>query len=123
VPSAWEWETVLQIFASIVGQELTSDGDFHKFDSDSNRIKFQNSFKLPSAGNIGYVYASLIGPGGQGHYWSSSPKGSVARSLRFYSSNVNGGYGYDRANGKSIRCFKDHPDAPATRTITFHENG
>jgi hypothetical protein len=124
----WEWEMVLQYFAANpnVNQTLTSIGDFHKFSNDTNRAKFQDVFKLPFAGYRDYSNASLYRQGVFGQYWSSSPylaSSYSARSMRLESSSVNADYSNSRSGGNPVRCFKDHPDAPATRTITFNENG
>ena len=124
----WEWETVLQYFATNpnVNQTLTVNGDFHYFSNSINPAKFQNAFKLPFAGNRNYSDASLGYQGSRGYYWSSSPvsaSSNSARNLYLNSSNVYANNNHYRANGLSVRCFKDSPDAPETKIITFNENG
>jgi uncharacterized protein (TIGR02145 family) len=61
----------------------------------------------------------------QTYYWSSSPvkNSNSALFLFVYFGGVNTVVNNNRAVGYSIRCFKDSPDASATRIITFNENG
>jgi hypothetical protein len=67
-----------------------------------------NDLKLPFAGNRYYGSASSIGlQGGYGNYWSSSPGSTRARYLDLDSSGVSADYDSNRANGFSVRCFKD----------------
>ena len=125
----WEWETVLQYFATNpnVNQALTANGDFHYFSNSENAAKFQNAFKLPFAGRRDFSSADLESQGSYGYYWSSSPYGSdnpiLARYLRLDSSSVNASSRSARAFGLSVRCFKDSYVAPSTYTLELDANG
>ena len=69
-----------------------------------------NYFKLPFAGNRNYSDASLNGQGSYGFYWSSSPYSASSDYVRYLSLNSSRVYAnnsYNRANGFSVRCFKD----------------
>jgi len=121
---------VLQYFAANpnVNQTLTQDGDFHYFNNSANGNikKFQNSFKLPFAGYRAHWNAVSYDQSYGGDYWSSSPRSensTYARFLYMDSSTVQAHNLDFRTYGYSVRCFKDHPDAPATLTITFNQNG
>ena len=122
-----EWETVLQYFAGKVGQSLTPNGDFHYFSNPTNRQKFQDAFLLPRAGRRNNSNASLSSRESDGYYWSSSPYGSsnpsLARYLSLGSSSVSAGSINYRANGYSVRCFKDSYVAPSTYTLELDANG
>jgi uncharacterized protein (TIGR02145 family) len=63
--------------------------------------------KLPTAGSRNRDNGSLYSQGSYGYYWSSSPNGTSAHYLHFYSSSVYPQYNYYRARGNSIRCFKN----------------
>ncbi len=125
VPSIMEWESVLQMFASSVGQNLIGS-PLHYFSNSTNAWKFRNAFLLPLAGGRRYYNASLYDQGSYGYYWSSSPGyGNSDRTRYFYlsSSNVNADNVSIRAYGYSVRCFKDSSNAPQTLTLTFDING
>ena len=125
-----EWDTLLQYFASSVGQSLTQNGAFHYFSDSSNSNntqKFQNAFLLPSIITHNYSSASLNNQKNNSRYWSSSPTASSSHNsaylLHLYSSSVLTKDNDYRANGYSVRCFKDSPKAPETLTLTFDKNG
>ena len=75
-------------------------------------------FYIPFAGLRNYSNASLNRQGSRGYYWSSSPYGSDypnnARYLRLSSSNVNANNNSIRADGFSVRCFKDSFEVPTS---------
>ncbi len=127
VPSIMEWESVLHIFASIVGQDLKGS-TLHHFTNSTNAWKFKNAFKLPFPG-FRYSNTSLLEyQGSIGYYWSSSPyygddRPNNARTFYLNSSYVDANGSNLRTSGNPVRCFKDSTSAPATRTITFNENG
>ena len=90
---------------------------------------FHDDFKLPWAGDRGYYNGNISRQESDGLYWSSTPTadsvaflGAVLISRSYFVGITNGSNTF-RANGSSVRCFKDSPDAPVTRTITFYENG
>ena len=67
---------------------------------------------MPFAGNRSYSSASTGNQGSYGFYWSSSPYGNPsfaadARYLSLNSSNVSANSGDNRADGLSVRCFKN----------------
>jgi uncharacterized protein (TIGR02145 family) len=82
---------------------------------------FRSDFKLPLAG---YLNATVNDSQSNGFYWSSSPlDGDSAYYLYLGISEVRADYESRRANGLSVRCFKDSPEVPDPRTVTFNENG
>ena len=84
-------------------------------------------FKLPFAGGRNYYGASLNGQGSYGYYWSSSPSSASSNNARYLyldSSSVYANDYYYRANGFSVRCFKDSCVAPSiSYTLELHANG
>jgi len=103
VPLSTEWEW-LKIIMDWLG--LTS--------WDNWRI----NLRLPFAGYRSGSNASLYNQGSGGYYWSSSPYGSDYPSnvsyLRLSSSNVNANNNNIRADGFSVRCFKDSFETPTS---------
>jgi len=77
------------------------------FSPQTNAGAYNSALKLPSAGYRRYSDATLDSQGSYGYYWSSSPSGTYASSLYFYSGGVNPAYNYGRALGFSVRCVKD----------------
>ena len=92
--------------------------------SDSTKTQaFMDYFYIPLAGTRNYSDAGLNNRWSLGHYWSSSPYGSDiprnARGLYLAYSSVRADYYYSRANGGSVRCFKDSYVAdPETSNLT-----
>ncbi|MDR2189823.1 MAG: fibrobacter succinogenes major paralogous domain-containing protein [Candidatus Peribacteria bacterium] len=85
------------------------DSSVYKYLNDSANVpKFRNDLLLPLAGSrICDAAASVSYQGYNGNYWSSSPSGTYARKLDLTTSDV-GAYDYNpRANGFSLRCFKN----------------
>jgi uncharacterized protein (TIGR02145 family) len=62
---------------------------------------------LPLAGYRSRVSTSAYDQGSSGYYWSSSPGGTNAHLLYFYSSYVYPQDSNNRAFGFSVRCFKN----------------
>ena len=126
VPSIWEWNALITYWYNaknpLSKKSLTTLNRF----SDSS---FNTDFKLPIAGERSNSAANLIYifyGDSYGYYWSSSPdseSSNLAHYLILDSSNVGANAVDKRAYGFSVRCFKDHPDAPETLTLTFDENG
>jgi len=87
--------------------EAEWDAERRSWRSNNTSGAFGSPLKLPLAG-----YRSRFNPGpldfvgSLGSYWSSSVSGSLARSLRFSSSNAYL-FSYDRTGGASVRCLKD----------------
>ena len=84
-----------------------------------------NAFKIPLANYRDYSTSSLNNSS-DGRYWSSSPLLSSpyrARRLYIISSRINGDSYALRDFGTSVRCFKDSPNAPETKILTFQEHG
>ena len=85
---------------------------------------FRERFNVPRAGSRSYDDASLTDYGIYGYYWSSSPYGSTPYytfHLNLNSSNVYTNFADNRANGYSVRCFKNSYEP--TKTVTFNLNG
>ena len=115
-----EWNALITYWYNTKNPSIQKlDTSLNSFDDDD----FKLAFKLPFAGNRSYSNASLEYQGSYGFYWSSSPTSSFAYGLFLYSPGVFKINDGDRAATKSIRCFKDSPDAPETNIVTFNENG
>jgi len=67
----------------------------------------QTALKLPFAGYRGLDNGAFDDGGSFGYYWSSSPDGTGGYLLLFVSSEVDPSIIYDRAEGFSVRCFKN----------------
>ncbi len=67
---------------------------------------FASTLKLPLAG-ARFTSGSWYYQGSYGFYWSSSPSGTYAANLYFYSTNVAPAYTNNRAYGFSVRCLKN----------------
>ena len=87
-PQGWRIPTKDELEALIVDDQLTDE------------------INLPMAGFRDFDDGSLDNVGSSGFYWSSSVVGANASNLSFDSSNANIRSGR-RANGYSVRCFKD----------------
>jgi hypothetical protein len=73
---------------------------------DNQYDAYESFLKLPSAGYRGSGSGSHDSQGSYGYVWSSSPFGSYAGGVYFYSSGVDWGSFY-RANGRAVRCLRD----------------
>ena len=73
----------------------------------ANWLNMSNALKLPMAGLRSWNDASLSYQGTIGYYWSSSPNGTNGYLMLFNSSNINPSNNNNRANGFSVRCFKN----------------
>jgi len=49
----------------------------------------------------------VYGGGTNGNYWSSSPDGTQGDNMNFSIAAINPNYSNNRANGLSVRCFKN----------------
>ena len=85
------------------------------YDSTNEGMNFSGDFGsasttwYPASGDRSSIGGALLNVGDGGNYWSVTPVSSSAYSLDFiYNGNVNPTYYYDgRANGFSVRCFKE----------------
>ena len=112
VPSAWEWWLLVKYYAyaSWYSSSIGWSQWLYYLSNNEAREWFMNYFKLPFAGYRSYSDASLSNQGSYGYYWSSSPYSADSYSARYLylnSSYVLANYIYGRANGLSVRCFKD----------------
>ncbi|MFK7780068.1 MAG: prepilin-type N-terminal cleavage/methylation domain-containing protein [Candidatus Gracilibacteria bacterium] len=73
----------------------------------SNGTGMSNALKMPLAGIRNRSDASLGLQGSGGYYWSSSPRSTSGYNMYFYSRDINPDYSLSRANGSSVRCFKN----------------
>ncbi|MDR2416010.1 MAG: fibrobacter succinogenes major paralogous domain-containing protein [Candidatus Peribacteria bacterium] len=113
MPSAGEWGGLITARWNAVGSGTSSatydanDGLSYVY-NDNVGMKFMNDVLLPFAGYRSYGSASSINyQGSYGYYWSSSPDSTYARHLSLYSSYVYAYNSSSRADGFSVRCFKD----------------
>jgi hypothetical protein len=102
VPLTTEWQAVYDVWTALGGWS-------------SDWTNFWITLKLPFAG---YRINSSAGVGNQGtygFYWSSSRSNAdSASSLVFRSAALYPQYGYYRAFGFSVRCFKNSPAIPTS---------
>ena len=101
---------------------LVSSKLYYFSDADK-RQAFMTYFKLPFAGGRYYSTAGLQSQGSFGNYWSSSPYGSAYPNIACYfyldPSRVDANYNMYRANGHSVRCFKDsYVASPESSNLT-----
>ena len=69
--------------------------------------------KIPMAGYRYYNGAIVINSGSNGYYWSSTPyDANRSYIFYFYSSGITPQFYDYRANGYSVRCFKNEPINP-----------
>jgi hypothetical protein len=64
-------------------------------------------FKMSLAGRRNRESGVLYGQGIFAYYWASTPNGSNAFNLNFYSSIVNPQNTSNRSYGFSVRCFQN----------------
>jgi len=67
----------------------------------------QTALKLPFAGGRVRDIGAFLYGGSYGYYWSSSPSGTNGYYLYFGSSSIDPSNGNIRADGFSVRCFKN----------------
>jgi len=102
VPLNTEWQAVKNIRTALGGWS-------------SAWTNFGIALKLPFAGSRFRLDSNVSGQGGSGHYWSSSRESANnAYYLYFYSTAIRPQYGYVRACGLSVRCFKNTPTIPTS---------
>ena len=74
----------------------------------SGRFGAASTIWYPASGSRDRIRGSLSEVGNFGFYWSASPSGNFAYSLRFnYNGYVNPSYDYDREYGASVRCLQE----------------
>jgi hypothetical protein len=112
VPSQGERNQLLIAWAAEHSEVNLSDRSGYKnFSNNTYATQFNNDFLLPLAGYRSPVSsAALARTGYEGNFWSSSPDSSLVHSLYVSPSAVNAQYRHARANGISLRCFKNMPD-------------
>ena len=98
VPSQTEWSGIVSAWDGVLWDISWTTTEW---------TNLQTALKLPYAGGRNRGNGSFVNGGSNGYYWSSSPNGTGGYSLSFNSSYVNPSrYDY-RANGFSVRCFKN----------------
>ena len=108
VPLNTEWQAVYNIWTALGGWS-------------SDWTNFWIALKLPFAGARSNSSGNVFNPDIQGLYWSSSRNNtSYAYSLNFESSDISPQMAYRRANGYSVRCFKDSPVIPTSSWIKLY---
>ena len=127
IPSAWEWDFLVQYFAEKTNQPLLVTTNWlHNTSSDVELAsKFKNIFKIPAVGFRSHTSTNPTGQWQWASYRTSSP---ISPDKAFYFSIseqgiIYGGRDTVRADSVAIRCFKDSQKAPETLTLTFDENG
>lgn len=128
VPSAWEWQELVKLYAKANRYNLNTQNNENAWaNTISEGTAFSNDLLLPLAGYRDYNAGKVYDTGGYAHYWSSSPRGGSnpygAWDLSFGSSNVYPSTTRFRANGQSVRCFKNsYIELPQTFNLYFMAN-
>lgn len=119
VPSIWEWNTLIEYWATGNGVELEETLEWWKYSTWINTLQFKNDFKMPFAGSRG-VDALLHWVEDYTTLYSSTPNGSFASNFYLTSGNGIGiEWEQSRVYALSIRCFKD--EAATFPKITFYD--
>ena len=138
VPSAWEWQELMKLWCN-ANPDICSWTVIQKSDWCQNNecewanylgsnggiwTAFSDDLQLPFAGYRNYYVGNVSGQGFNAFYWSSSPRGGStpkhAWSLYFDSSYVSPSSYDSRANGQSVRCFKNsYVKPPKTLNLFF----
>ena len=132
VPSAWEWQELMMLRCnanpdcswSVIN---TQNGEYARanyLNKSGIWTAFSNDLQLPLAGYRSYIVGAVYDQGSNAYYWSSSPRGGSrpegAWYLNFFSNRVSPSYSSIRANGQSLRCFKDsYVKLPKTLNLFF----
>jgi uncharacterized protein (TIGR02145 family) len=112
VPTTLEWDWLLQAWCKYRGWTacvipVWSSRNWDDLWWEATFENFRLDLKLPRAGRRGRDDGSLYDQGTGGRYWSSSLNGDNAHSLYFSSSVVYPQLNYLRADGFSVRCFRN----------------
>lgn len=107
VPSRDEWLALLDVLTST-------------FSMASNATTIWTYLKMPMAGDR-RVFSDVYNVGSCGFYWYSTPYITSAYNFMFDSSQFYLQWGRDRAQGNSIRCFKDSPTIPTPSRIMLYD--
>jgi len=109
IPSTLEWKAVREIWCT---QKMGASATC------SNWSDFRDDLSLPFAGYRYYSSAGVFNQGTNGNYWSSSRYNANYAYVLYFGSTALGPQDYDRrANGFSVRCFKN---SQTTKTLTFY---
>jgi len=111
-PLWWQWPCAdwYHVPTQVEWTWLVSAWDWEYWDISWTTIEWtdmQTKLKLPYAGYRNRFSGSFLGGGASGYYWSSSPYGTYGYYLSFGPSSINPSSTTHRANGFSIRCFKN----------------
>ena len=92
----------------------------------ADRDALVNYLQIPVAGLRNRTSGLLSSQTSSAYYWSSTPYGTNAYSLSFYSTYLYPQYNnFNRAYGFSVRCFKNASslDTPLEAEITYSTTG
>jgi hypothetical protein len=67
----------------------------------------KTELKITMAGGRNWSDSFMGNQGNYGFYWSSSPNGTNGYNMFFNSISINSSGNYGRADGLSVRCFKN----------------
>ncbi len=95
VPSQREWSWLVETRQSIYTTGMT------------NWNLFRDTLLLPMAGYRAWNGGAISSQSFQGNYWSSTPNWTSASRLSFFTSGILPNSKNTRANGMSVRCFKN----------------
>jgi hypothetical protein len=108
VPSTEEWLWLVKAWFTLKWVSCTAIAWLScSWSWNATLASFKSDLNLPLAGLRTRSSTSAGNQGSDGYYWSSSPIGTCARLLNFFSSYVAPQYCYNRTYGFSVRCFKN----------------
>jgi len=97
VPSQWEWYALMDMWA----------GSSVNWYIEDNISQFYTDFQIPFAGHRNMKHGSVLVQGSWAFLWSSSPDGQARARYFFIDEYAAGADDDTRAEGFSVRCFKD----------------
>ena len=108
VPSMSEWRGLVSIWAGRSTSALVCEAYWW----DDDVAQFQNDFKIPFAGERD-GYSAVLNTGNYAGLWSSTPEFQYeANSFTVFDNKVADHDRGDRADGLSVRCFRNEPILP-----------
>lgn len=110
LPTIEERQDLIKLWGDYKGYKYDEKNNWlYDSDNDYNDVwkEFAEDFKLPFAGYRDNSSACVDIQGSRGYYWSSSPFGASARILYVSPDYVGANSNRGRADGLSVRCFKN----------------
>ncbi len=120
IPSAWEWNALMYLWTSNSNYTTTNLNTLSSNSETSIWTNFGKDMMIPFVGTRSFNSTAYAGT--YGNYWSSSPDDNAnnARNFSLDADSLYADYDSYRANGYSVRCFKNsYIKPPQSFTLTF----